>query len=160
MIKSIKLYVPKNVRILQPGAAEAYRAGVERAVSELKPYVVDLAKAGTPLGATGNLQHKTVVGSTSTSIKFEWIATHAAPVQYGSKKHWVPIAPLRLWAQVILGTSDPRVPYKIQAKLARKNTPGKRFVEKIRSKIYQVVIPHFKANMALLARVLAGGSGP
>ncbi len=160
MIRSIKLHVPKNVRALQPTGVETYRAAISVALKELLPRAKALAQVETPVGATGDLVKNILTSTTATTAKLEWISSHAMSVQYGSKAHWAPIAPLRLWVQKVLGSSNRDLPYKLQALIAKKGTKPQKFLQRARAKVSEYVIPAFKQRMALLAKILSGDLGP
>ncbi len=159
-LRSIKLHVPKSVRILQPGAAELYRDAINLSLREMVPQIKTIAQVETPVGATADLVKKIAISTAPNTVSIQWVAAHAAAVQFGSSAHWAPISAIRLWTQRVLGSGDPRLPYKIRASIAKKGTKPKRFLEKARSKIFQFAVPRFRERMALLARLLSGDFGP
>lgn len=154
-LKPISLKIPKAIRILQPTVSSEYQAYIGRVLKELKGPAKKIAQEKTPVGATGLLQKKVVESSSNFRISIEWTAAHAPSVQYGAKRHWAPLAPLRLWAFVKLG--NPNLAYKIRWKIARRGTPAKRFLESARSAISREIVPMFRERMRFLAKLLSGG---
>lgn len=54
-------------------------------------------------------------------------ADYVLPVEYGSKPHWAPIAPLKLWA--IRKFGDERIAYPVRAAIAKRGTQGARMFQ-------------------------------
>jgi len=48
---------------------------------------------------------------------------YGIPIEYGTAPHWVPIAPLKLWAKRVFG--DESVAYAVQKAIARRGTKGR-----------------------------------
>lgn len=63
-----------------------------------------------------------IIGNVQTSVRY------AQPVETGSKPHWPPIAPLRLWAKRKLG--DERLAFAVARAIARRGTRGAHMFEK------------------------------
>ena len=153
---NIQLIVPKRIVMVQPIAPVSYAAFLQKTVVDLAELAKESAQRETPVGATENLLKLISIKTNPFGISLEWFATHAAPVQHGFKKHWVPIEPLRLWAQAILGHSDNATVYRIREKLATRDTPGQYYIEKARKAVYARIAPLFKARMAFLRNLLQG----
>jgi len=52
-------------------------------------------------------------------------APYARPVEFGSRPHWAPIAPLKAWARRVLGHE--RAGYAVQRVIARRGTRARPF---------------------------------
>ena len=158
-IKAIRVHVPKNVLALTANAVGTYQAYIDVAIKDMGRDAEKLAKGGTPVGAYGKLRDSVNLIYLPFGFRVKWTAPYAEAVQYGTKPHWVPIAPLIDWVRVKLGSVDRALPYKVQAKIARAGTRGKHYLEPIRSKVYQSASGIFRARMQLLAKVLSGNLG-
>ncbi len=88
----------------------------------------------TPVGATGQLRQtiEGLVTETRDGIEGRVAATGAAvsyvdPVEFGSRPHWPPYAPIAFWVLRKLGVpvdEVPQVAHKVMAKIARVGTPA------------------------------------
>lgn len=150
---SVKLYIPKGLRLLEPGVP-IFEPYLSFALGEVRQVAAPIVKGNTPIGATGQLRNLILTSSTARRITFEWIAPHASAVEYGSAAHWIPIQPFLIWAAFKLG--DSKIAYKIRAWKAKHRTPGKHFVKKIESLVRSAVVPIFRARMSALAKLLSG----
>ena len=84
-------------------------------------------KDRTPVGATGLLRNSIqseVHGARTTQVRGVVASplAYAIPVERGSRPHWAPIAPLKLWARRKLG--DERAAYAVRWAIARRGTKG------------------------------------
>jgi hypothetical protein len=59
-------------------------------------------------------------------------APHGICVEGGTKPHWAPIAPLKLWARRILG--DEKAAYAVQRKIAKVGTKANPFMQRAADK--------------------------
>ncbi len=69
----------------------------------------------------------TVIGAVGTSL------AHAVPVELGTRPHFPPVAPLRDWAEHVLGVSGDEakgVAWAVARKIAREGTKGAHMFER------------------------------
>jgi hypothetical protein len=88
--------------------------------------------SNTPVGATAILRgsvQQAVEVIRGTPVQFHGTVESAQPysvaVEEGTRPHWAPIGPLKLWARRILGDED--AAYAVRAAIARRGTRGQRF---------------------------------
>lgn len=126
----IALELPRRLLWQRPSEAErlaeqAFRPAVEEATSLIHRAVT----LGTPVGATaiarGSIQSAVEVtrgrpirtqGRVGSSLNY------ILPLEQGSRPHWAPIAPLKLWARRKFGNE--RIAYAVQHTIARVGTKG------------------------------------
>jgi hypothetical protein len=87
----------------------------------------------------------TIVGAVGTSLAY------AVPVEMGTKPHFPPIAPLRDWAEHVLGVSGDEalsVAWAVARKIARKGTEGAHMFERA-----------FETNRAQVERIFEAAHG-
>lgn len=109
---------------------DAMTAGVAAAGGFLQRALVVV----TPVGATGHLRQgialdiREMGNDVEGQVGFQGPgARYAEAVEEGSRPHWPPIAPLKLWAARVLGDSS--AAYPVAAKIAKYGTDGKHMVE-------------------------------
>jgi hypothetical protein len=115
--------------------------------------------SNTPVGATavlrGSIQQAVDV-IRGTPVQFhgtvETAQPYAVAVEEGTRPHWAPIGPLKLWARRVLGDED--AAYAVQAAIARRGTRAQRFfargVEAAHPRIMQILR---RAGAAYAARL-------
>lgn len=108
---------------------DAMTAGVTAAGGFLQRALVIV----TPSGATGHLRQGVSLevrdfgDDVQGQVGFQGPgARYAEAVEEGTRPHWPPIAPLRLWAARVLG--DASAAYPIAAKIAKHGTDGQHMV--------------------------------
>lgn len=62
-------------------------------------------------------------------------------VEFGTSPHWVPIEPLKLWAQRKLG--DESLAYAVQAKIAKEGTSAQPFMRPAEEEVRNIWVPIF-----------------
>ncbi len=96
-------------------------------------YIHRLVKVLTPVGISGLLRGSITIqpitgtkanltGTVSTS------SIYGEAVELGTKPHWAPIGPLKLWALRVLG--DEGLAYAVRWKIKRKGTKGAHMFKK------------------------------
>lgn len=106
---------------------QATAATIRPAMSEAVLLLERETKSGFPIGATG-LGRNSIEGTTrmvlGQPIEVIGRVTSALPyvrfVELGTRPHWPPIRPLKLWAKRVLG--DEGAAWAIQRKIARRGT--------------------------------------
>jgi hypothetical protein len=122
-----RLVVP-TLALLDPArASRAAEDTVLPALEEASLYALREIQDNTPVGATailrGSIQQATeTIRGNPVSFRGEvfTLQPHALPVETGSKPHWAPIRPLKLWAKRILG--DEGAAYAIRHAIAKRGT--------------------------------------
>lgn len=126
------LKLPK-IPLLQLGGYEQVlqkQVGLE--VTALVEQIADEARTRTPVGVSGILRAsiatKVTQGTSGLAlVQGEVFTGRQAPyavfVEEGTKPHWVPIAPLKLWARRVLG--DERAAYRVQWAISRRGTKAR-----------------------------------
>ncbi len=90
-------------------------------------YIGPIVKVHTPHGVTGLLRGSIKVPpvtGTGANLRGK-VATssiYGEPVEMGTKPHWAPIDPLKLWARRVLG--DEKAAYAVRGKIKRVGTKG------------------------------------
>ncbi len=136
-------------------AEEATNAAEEAAV-----IVTEAAIAGTPhnFGTLAKGFMRDVRGEPwgARAVVFNAV-TYAQPVEYGSRPHFPPLAPLVLWAQrkLQLGPKDARrAAHAIARSIARRGTRPARMLTKALDQKRDAVIARFRAcNERIVARL-------
>lgn len=125
----ITIAVPKLAVLSPQRAAQATQQAIVPAMEEATLLLEREVKSRTPVGATeaarGSIQSATElvrgrtleVRGTVTSAQ-----NYIVPLERGSKPHWAPIGPLKLWARRILG--DEGLAYAVRAAIAKRGTKG------------------------------------
>lgn len=89
-------------------------------------YLLRLVRSYTPIGTTGRLHGSIFSEIQGQGINLTGIIDSSSPyaeaVEKGTKNHWVPIEPLKLWAMRTHG--DEQVAYAIRHQIAKKGTKG------------------------------------
>ena len=145
LIPQFRLILPR-IGIFGPSAAsmiaDETRLSMEQAVLLLQREVV----TRTPVGATGILRGSIASEVRGTTAQIRGIVTtpqaYALPVEEGSRPHWAPIAPLKLWARRKLG--DERAAYRVRWAIHLRGTrPVRMFaqgLEASRTRIEQLFV--------------------
>jgi len=162
-IKGLKELQKKNEQLVRDLSGPPMALAMGKAVL----IVTREAKRGVPVN-TGRLrasitpevrpQARRIVGIVGTNVAY------AAPVEYGSRPHWVPIGPLIRWVHLkkLAGTysirtkrrlgaaaqrvtEDRQVAHMIQWAIARRGTRAQPFME-----------PAFRNNIGRIQRLLGG----
>lgn len=114
---------------------------VEPAAREIAMKAADagyeVALERVPYGATGELQRGLHPPEEQPDGSV-WIwssAPHTLPVEFGSRPHWPPIAPLKHWARIVLG--DESAAYAVQHAIAQRGTPAQPFMRPAAERIRQ-----------------------
>jgi hypothetical protein len=145
----------------------------ERAVSIVQGHLVDALrqtlKAGetfvrsrTPLGATGNLQQSilsTIAPPDASLFLTGAIMSSSRYVEYVEEDtipHWAPIAPLKLWARVVLGNE--RLAYPVRHAIAQRGTRGQHMFARSVEDVATVANVYFEQAHAAIERDLTGES--
>lgn len=102
-------------------------------VSKITAYLHRVIAAITPEGATHLLRQSItfdITGARTNELlgKVFTNIIYGEPVEEGTKPHWAPIAPLKLWARRKLG--DERIAYAIRWKIKRLGTKGAHMFKK------------------------------
>ena len=126
----ITLKIPWLAKLRPAKLDAATRAALHPAVSEAVLLVEHHVKKRTPVGATeaarGSIQsavelvrgRRLEVRGTVTSA-----LDYIVPLEKGSRPHWAPIGPLKLWARRVLGNEG--LAYAVRAAIAKRGTKGK-----------------------------------
>ena len=126
------LKLPK-IPLLQPGGYEQVlqkQVGLE--VSSLVEQIADEARQRTPVGVSGILRASIATRVTQgvsgqAFVQGEVFTGRQAPyavfVEEGTKPHWAPIAPLKLWARRVLG--DEQAAYRVRWAIRRRGTKAR-----------------------------------
>ena len=85
-------------------------------VVPLTPMAFGFLRNSIAQGHEVTVQNPNVFGKVSSPLSY------ALPVETGSRPHWAPIGPLKLWAKRILG--DEAAAYAVQWAIARRGTKG------------------------------------
>ena len=104
-------------------AVGSFRKIIVRRLGELGEFVVYLCRIElTDVRYTGALEASFVVEVDSATLKAQIYpqAKHAMYVRMGTKPHWAPIGPLKLWAAAKLG--DEKLAYPVQRSIATHGT--------------------------------------
>lgn len=108
--------------VLGKAAAEAMRKSTELVKIRAR------RKAGSPpIVFTGELARSIEATSTSKKGKIIARARHGAPVEFGTRPHFPPVAPLERWARIKLG--KPGLGFVIARKISVKGTKPQPFFE-------------------------------
>jgi hypothetical protein len=116
--------------VLDPGRVDgATRSTIFPAMQEATLLLEREVKFRTPVGATeaarGSIQSATellrgrtleVRGTVTSALRY------IQPLEKGSRPHWAPIAPLKIWARRVLG--DEGLAFAVRAAIARRGTKG------------------------------------
>lgn len=108
----------------------------------------------TPRGATGLAAKSVTMEVEQLGDSIMGRVGYAAPASlyirypnYGTRPHWAPIGPLRLWAARKFGNE--RIAYAVQHKIAREGQRAQRFVEYTYAEVAKPVVK-------LMAKAVAG----
>lgn len=129
----IQVKIPILARFRPERLDAATRATIYPAMTEATLLLEREVKQRTPVGATqaarGSIQSATelmrgrrleVRGQVSSALKY------IVPLEKGSRPHWAPIGPLKLWARRVLGQEG--LAWAVRAAIARRGTkPAKMF---------------------------------
>lgn len=106
----------------------AVESGVRSALFDAADRGFAVSQEKVPDGATSTLRQS---GFEPTelddgSVIWGYRASYAQYVEEGTRPHWAPIEPLKLWAQRVLGNE--RAAWAVQQKIADEGTEGQGFV--------------------------------
>jgi hypothetical protein len=126
------LHVPQIPLTDPQQAAQVADAVLYPAVEEATLLAWREIHDNTPVGATAVLRgsvQQAVEVLRGTSVQFrgrvETAQPYAAAVEFGTRPHWAPIGPLKLWAKRMLG--DEEAAYRVRWAIARRGTRPQRF---------------------------------
>lgn len=89
-------------------------------------YLQRLVRVFTPVGVSGLLRGSIFTEITGVRANLTGViatsSIYGEPVELGSKPHWAPIGPLKLWALRVLG--DEGAAYAVRWKIKQKGTKG------------------------------------
>lgn len=133
-------------------AAYLCQAEAVRQIGEVKPYApIDL----------GELRRSYVVQATPDGAVLENIAPHAVFLEFGTRPHWAPLAPLEAWAERKLRGSirskaarqSPAHTFAlaVQRKIARRGTHARGFHAAASQKFPGIVEAELRAALAKVA---------
>jgi hypothetical protein len=114
----------------------------------------------TPIGATGNLQQSLITHiepDASAFLLTGIISSSSSYVQFVEEDtlpHWVPIAPLKLWARIKLG--DERLAYAVQWAIRRRGTRGQHMFAQSEEQVGVVANAYIARAVANIERDLSG----
>lgn len=125
----LDLTIPKIALFNTRRVDNATRQAIYPAMTEATLLLEREVKQRTPVGATeaarGSIQSGTelvrgrvveVRGTVTSALGY------MIPLEQGTRPHWVPIAPLKLWAKRVLG--DERLAYAVRATIKKRGTKG------------------------------------
>lgn len=125
--------------VLEPGRLErAFATTFGRGVFEVAETGAAEVREQTPVGVSGILRASigarvpmdTLVDFRVQGVIFSGAhAPYAEAVERGTRPHWAPIAPLKLWAQRVLGNE--RAAYAIQRSIARHGTRARKMFARV-----------------------------
>jgi len=126
--------------IMDAGPAFAARAEVA-AIKAALPFLQRKLTLATPTGATGLARSSVTVDLQLGGVPSGFVgyggmpSTYMGHVEYGTRPHWPPIAPLAYWAARKFGypvgsAEAKRAGYLIARKISRVGTKGQHMVEK------------------------------
>lgn len=141
---------------------------VEQAMAKATEQLRTVAFEETPVGATAFLRDS--IASEVQAISQEpvdvagyvwWQAAYAPVVEYGSRPHWAPIAPLQHWVERKLHVPPGEsygVARKIQFKIAHHGTRGQEFARRAIEQAAPFIERAMRQAADRIARLIAGGS--
>ena len=109
----------KNKEVLEQ-APQIFSEEKTRALTETGMLLEREIKERTPVGAFGLLRPSIAAEAFGDRVEIGTPLEYAEPVEYGSKPHWAPLAPLEYWAEKKLG--DASIGRKIWYSIAHKGT--------------------------------------
>lgn len=128
----VQAKIPFLARFRPERLDAATRATIYPAIDEAVMLLTREVKSRTPVGATeaarGSIQGATEIvrgrrldvrGTVTSALPYV-----AGPLEFGSRPHWAPIAPLKLWAKRILG--DESAAWAVRAAIAKRGTRPRR----------------------------------
>lgn len=118
-----------NVRVTtNRDTAGAVDRGVRDALFDAADHGFDVSQQHVPHGATSGLATSGFEPREAAdgSVTWGYAAPYARYVEEGTRPHWAPIAPLKLWARRVLG--DEGAAYAVQRKIAQEGTDPQPFV--------------------------------
>lgn len=151
---------------LPPPLEPAYRAAAGpafgQAMTQVVTEIASEARAHTPVGVSGILRASigtrvTLSTSAATLVEGEVFTGAQAPyaehVEFGTRPGvWRPIAPLKLWAQRVLG--DARIGYQIRWAIYRRGTKGRFMFRDAMATVQPRIQGIFEAAAARVAALL------
>jgi hypothetical protein len=152
------------IPILQPEQATTIiRREVGTAMHGIVEDIASQARTRTPVGATGILRASIATRvstplETSTAIRGEVFTGAQAPyavyVESGTRPHFPPIAPLRLWAARVLGNE--RLAYVVARAIARRGTRARRMFAQALDAVRPTIQPRLQTAVDRIAQLLGG----
>jgi len=152
---------------MRAAPVEMVRRSQRAGVSAALPYVHRRLSLVTPSGATGIARQSVTMETSFANSAHGFVgysgmaSTYIGFVNDGTRTHWAPIAPLKLWAKRVVGNEA--FAYYLQRRIAGVipgrpgGTKAQQFVEKLvaqeRSRVQQMMID------AMLAEFHKTGSG-
>ena len=129
-------FYEEALTIKEKRGGEIVKDAAEAAVDAGGSFLVPQLVRRTPSGATGFLRQgvtyeRKFAGSEGASGRVGFTgpgSAYAEAVEFGARPHWPPIAPIRHWAQRVLG--DASAAYPIAAAIAKRGTPAQKMVER------------------------------
>lgn len=135
-------------------AAETCRTEVIKAIHATKPY------APIDQGWLNDPNRGWEVGEKADRAFLESRAPHAAFIEFGTKPHWAPLAPLKAWAERKLrakfrpkdrAAAADRLAYAVQRKIAERGTEGRFFFRRASERFPEIVSLALEDEMNRLA---------
>ena len=109
----------KNQKVFEQ-APEIFRQEKAAALTEAGALLEKEIAVRTPEGATGILRKSIAAQLFGDRVEVGTPIEYAEPVEYGSKAHWAPLAPLEMWA--IRKFGDAEIGKKVWYSIAHKGT--------------------------------------
>lgn len=162
-LQALSVQLAAVSQALGPQAARIVEQAMAKATEQLRT----VAFEETPVGATGFLRggiaaDVQVISQEPVDVAGQvwWQAGYAPVVEYGSRPHWAPIAPLQHWVERKLHVPPGEsygVARKIQFKIARHGTRGQEFARRAVEQAEPFVERAFRQAVDRIARLISGG---
>lgn len=141
---------PQVVAKLPEKFQAAAIVGLRSSAARLVGYTVEEIRKAEAV-ATGELMRSVRSYSVQDGAVVVVEAPHARHVEWGTRPHWAPIAPLIDWARMKAGpgasdTEIRAIAFAVRAKIARDGTAPRRFFAKASARIKPEVVRHIVAE--------------
>lgn len=158
----IELKVP-DIPLFREGAAA--KIVHEEMTAAMHAATIDVVGGVSPLVPV-NLGHlrgslQSEVSGTPVSItgRVFFVSPYALPVENGTRPHWPPVGPLRLWAQrrfSVSGSEAASIAFLVARKISRVGTKGVHMMERGWNAVRGTVSGRFDTALARIASRLGG----